>query len=319
MQQGGRNQGRSRTARSGPVVWLWRALLYGGLALLWYQGQPVTRAVAAAALIVAALGDRDGLARHVIRMVGVAVAGIGALLLGGELAELLEPTLDLSYLSARLLGFVGVFIGIILVVGAVGGWASRALRRRPVLGGLDRMAGSGFGALEGALIVSGIVWTAALFEKPMQEALARLPIDSPGSASADVYEGVQRFYAALDTDPVGRQLVAANPLPRISFVQDAGGVLAALSDREMLMSAPELEPFRELAQRPEVQRHVQAIREDPGLREAIQRMSVREIVAHPRVAEMLDDRELFAVVSANWDELWGALAQAGRAGGEFAP
>lgn len=96
-----------------------------------------------------------GLVREALSLLTWLAAIAGALLFGGQVAQLYAAWIDLP--SARTaLGYGTVFV-LVLVVGGLLGWLVGRVVRGTGLGGTDCLLGLGFGLLRGGLVVAALV------------------------------------------------------------------------------------------------------------------------------------------------------------------
>jgi membrane protein required for colicin V production len=129
-------------------------------------------------VIVIALAVLGGLQQGFFR----SVCSLGGLVLGlvlaawnyGRVAALLLPLVRIEAV-ANVIGFLLIALVVMAVVGFVGSFLGNAMHQIG-LGCLDKLAGGAFGFLQGALMVTVVIWvTVAFFPKAHWLLDARLP------------------------------------------------------------------------------------------------------------------------------------------------
>lgn len=133
--------------------------MYGVSAMDW-----VIVGVTALSVLV---GAWRGLVREVVSLAGWVAAFVLAALFGTTVSALLPASW--SELTRLVAGHALVFVGV-LVLAALVGWIIGRLVRAIGLGGLDRLLGSIFGFLRGALVVALFVIVGSLTALPSTQA-----------------------------------------------------------------------------------------------------------------------------------------------------
>lgn len=129
---------------------------------------PFDYVVLAVILLSAIFGAWRGIVKTALGLAGWGLAAVGAYRYCGEVAALLPSALPGGELTRGLLGFVGIFVGV-LIVAAVIGSALRLLLKSVGLGALDWFLGFIFGACRGLLMVLVGVTLMSLTSLPKQD------------------------------------------------------------------------------------------------------------------------------------------------------
>lgn len=294
--------------RTPAAVWVYRLLLFGGLAAVMVKGDTLARALAIAAFALGVMGDRDGFARHMVRMVGFALAFLLAPALGPIAGQAAASALGSSTPYASGFGVAGVGLITVILVGWMGASIGRALRSRGgAFGAADRMLGATLGAAEGALAVAAFCWGLSLMREPLTDGVARAQVENPPA----LVRGVTSALNLLDTTPTGRALTAHNPLRDVTFVNDTARALAALSDPQASAALAESPEWNNFCAAPAIQRHLEAFREDPDLRQAAETRDLGVLLRSRAVREMAADPQVLSALTEHWDSLQRMLRQAG--------
>lgn len=293
-------------ARTPAFVWVFRALLYGGLIGAAFLAGPLGASLAVAAALFALLGDRDGLVRHLLRTVAFVAALILAPLYASVPAAWLAAQANVSQLAALAFGGSAIFFGVLLIGGLVGGLAARRMRRRAWLGGADRVGGALLGGAEGALIILSACWVLAAFREPLDQAQEQLRFKQH-TTSGKLLSLVAATHDAFARDPLYEAVARHNPLaqtPLVTAMQDVLTVAQKPHSVETIADDPRMRRFMEL---PVVKRHLDAITGDEQLRAAFQAGDLGTVLASPQFIAMLNDSALLAAVQEHWDDLQAAV------------
>ena len=290
-------------------VWIFRILLYAGLAAVFALGGPVTRFAAGAAALFALFGDSDGAVRHVLRFVALGLAVWLAPDFGPAVGDWIGPSLGLSLVIAKGVGTivagVAIFVGMSLLARALAG----RLHQRPVFSTSDHCLGALLGAAEGVLLVAATCWVIATFEEPLAMARYRVHGDSNAPSEHWIFDHIDRVRLAVHQDPAGRWFSAHNPLPEMPVFKTMRNALDAATNPEAYAAVGNDERFRAFAKLPEVKKHLDAIQEDEKLREALGRHDIITVMRSEQFNAMLNDRELYDTVVTNWNTLREVLSE----------
>lgn len=307
---------RRRSATPG-WVWTVRAVLFTLLFAAAVLGGPVVRAAAIMAGVFALWGDRDGCARHALRIAGCGLAVSLAPRAAGPVSHLLTQSLALTPAHAQIGGVVGAGAAILLAIAILSSVVNRLIRMSTTMVAANRVTGAFFGVGEGALLVATVCWFAHTFQQPLAAMASRINADSFPVQKALV-STLDHVRAETARDPVGPWLLSINPLARIRAVDDARNVAAVAADpraAQLLADDPRMAAFFEL---PVVRRHVEAFRHDDSIREAAKRKDMMAIMASPQFTALLTDAELRAAFCDRWPELSAAFAAANAERGAVA-
>jgi len=287
----------------GTLLWLYRLALLAGLAYTMVVGGPVLRVAAVAAAVFALWGDWDGVVCHALRIVGLAGAIAAGLAFGIPLGDWVGSYMGVAAgwmgLMPRLGGIAVVMLVVAIVSAAIRYRIWGALRGRPNLRAADHVLGSLLGVAEGALLIAAIGWTVATFERPLSrlhDELAARP-----ELGHWLLHSIDRAHVALQTDPAGQLLMRTNPLLQFELmraVQQAADVATDVQAREQLFSE---QSVRELSELPPVKRHLDLMRVDRKLREALEQRDLAAIMSSDAFAAMLADRAVRQAVLAWWE------------------
>jgi len=117
---------------------------------------PIIDIIIAIALIISIIvGFMRGFVKEAISIATLVIAIWAALYFGPAVGDVSQSWLSSEELQTWF-GRILVF-GVILAVGGLLGWGISKLVRLSVLGGVDRLLGSGFGALRGVLLTAVFV------------------------------------------------------------------------------------------------------------------------------------------------------------------
>ena len=116
---------------------------------------------------LAVRGYRKGLIRQILGLISIGLAGVIATLLYASFATVLAKA-GVNQNLVGVVGFLGIFIPLLVVFCAASRWVAEQARKRPSLSTLDRMSGAVVGVAAGGLLF-GIVL----------RCLAPLPIVGP--------------------------------------------------------------------------------------------------------------------------------------------
>ncbi|MGE0480846.1 MAG: CvpA family protein [Phycisphaerae bacterium] len=299
---------RRRSATPG-WVWTVRAVLFTLLFAAAVFGGPVVRVAAIAAGVFALWGDRDGCARHALRIAGFGLAVGLAPRAAGPATNLLAHFFGLTPAHAQLGGVVGTGAAILLAIAILSSVVNRLIRLNATMVAANRVTGALFGVGEGALLVATVCWFAHTFEQPLAAMASRIDAESFPVQKALV-STLDRVRCETARDPLGPWLLSLNPLARIRAVDDARNVATVAADpqaAQLLADDPRMAAFFEL---PVVRRHVEAFRHDDSIREAAKRKDMMAIMASPQFTALLTDAELRAALCDRWPELSAAFAAA---------
>jgi hypothetical protein len=295
-----------RRPATAPIVWICRLLLFGGLLGVAIQGDPLARAIAIAGMLFGALGDRDGLARHIVRMLGFVLAAVLAPAFGPRVGQAAAAALGSATPYAGMFGVIGLALLTVLVIGFLGRLIGAALRRQRALGSADRILGGALGAAEGALVVAAFCWGVGVMREPLSSG----PPSDPAAPAPVLVRGMQSMLDLLDTTPTGRALAAHNPLQDVPILTDAAETLEALADPRRQAALAEAPAWKSFCDNPAVQRHLENFRNDPALKAAAESRDISRILSSRALAQMAADPEVYAAVSQHWEALRAAVHEA---------
>lgn len=280
------------------TLWLYRVVLYLALGAAAYGGGPLVRVAALSAMLLSVLGDRTGMVRHIVQIIALpltlAVAGICGIPLGHALATRggLGPS-------------VGTFLGVAIVVviglitcGIVGAGLTRALRRHRALYVLNRVSGSLFGVAEAVLLAALLSWMLTVFAPALRLHTQAIAPAHPHLARllADL-EAVQQAFAR---DPAGAWLEPRNPLPRVPAVTTVAALAEAAADPGTFWQVADAGGFQVLLDDPAVRRHVDALRDDPQIRTALEQRDLRGLLTSAPFSAAIRDPELTRAITEHW-------------------
>lgn len=287
-------------------VGVFRILLYLMLVLGFTFGGPVIQAAALCALPLCLLGDWDGCARHIVRMAMLALTAWAGPTLAPPAGELVNSLVTLPPAVMPVAGYGVVVLVALVAAGLLSGGVQRLIRKRPVLNGLNHVAGATLGAAEGVVLVAACCWLLSAFAMPLAMLRARLP-QGVQSTPHVLLDTLARANAAVREDPAGRWLVRENPLERVPAVRKAQ-VLAELgADPARVWAAVQDGRLRQITNLPEVRRHVDAITRDPAMMTALEQNDVATLLNSAHAKRILEDDELQSVLVARQDEMRAAI------------
>lgn len=283
-----------------------RALLLGGGGFAVFGGiGPVTQAAGVAGILLAVLADFDGLIRHGLRAMSLVAALYAASLFGGSLGAWLSTRSGLPAPAGNACGLAAAAVGTMLMVGLCGRLLGRAVRRSR-FARLDRAAGAMLGFAEGVAVVAAACWSVATFAPQLDSIKARSessPWMKPMFAAVDAFRG------AMARDPFAQVALEHNPLPDMPFVRATQQIVSVATDPEKVEQLSRSEALREFTELPAVKRHLDAMREDSGLRQAVEQRDLFAIMGSPQFAAMLSDGELHAALASNYSKIQAALTE----------
>jgi uncharacterized membrane protein required for colicin V production len=291
-------------------VWTFRVFLYAALGLAICFGGPITRAAAGFALFFGILADRDGAARHVFRLAGLALAVCFSPALGVPLGNWLGPRLGTPPLVGQGIGIALAGLGIMFAAGVLGRRVAAFVRRLKALRGPDHILGALLGSGEGVLVVAAACWLLTTFGEPLTTLRERLAADGRPLRSGTLAK-LESLQTAVRNDPTGRLLTRVNPLPEIPAIQTAQQATELVADEAVftaVMQDPQVHAFSQL---PVIRKHLEALQHDKELRAAINKQDLVAIMQCEVVGNMLNDRELHEAVRTHWGDLKSAMAQVG--------
>ncbi|MGD8453556.1 MAG: CvpA family protein [Phycisphaerae bacterium] len=292
--------------RTPRFVGVFRILLYLALVLGFTFGGPVIRAATLCALPLCLLGDWDGGARHVLRIAMLIVAAWAAPVFAIQLGTLLSSLVNVPPAMVPVAGYALMAIVALVLAGILSGGVQRLIRKRPVLNGINHVAGAALGAGEGVALVVVCCWMLAVFAKPLAVLRAQLP---PGVQSAPrvLLDTLAEATAVVREDPAGQWLVRDNPLAKVPAVRKAA-VLAELgANPARVWAAVQDGRLRQITNLPEVRRHVDAITSDPNLMAAMEQNDLATLLNSAQARQILADDKLQTVLVARQAEMQAAI------------
>lgn len=299
-------------ARPRTPAWLWlhRLCLVGVLVYAYVEGGPIVRAAAISCGVLGLIGDRDGATGHLLRWAALAAATVVAAYLGPPLAIVGAAWMGISQMAAALLGPLVVGVAAFWLFGRAGVHARRRLRRRPLAGALDRMGGSLVGSAEGALLVAGLCWALAVLDPGPR--IARAAAARPDGAAPAWLASIGALAEQMEHEPVGRVLMAHNPLQGAAWGDSLRDAFAVLTDPGALSHMMDSEEINAFASQPAIKRHVDAFYADAELRRAVEQRDLTKLMWSAPFQSMISDPEVFAALKEHWPTLTQAVQSAVR-------
>lgn len=290
-------------------VWVFRLALLGALGSVFVLGSDYAKAIAVAAFVFALWGDWDGGVRHLLRLIGFGAALAAAPFGAMALAPSIAANCGWSPMAATVSGGVLTICGVLLVMWVVSLGIHAAIKRSPGVRGLNHIFGAFFGAFEGALLVALFGWFFTTFEGPLVRMRDRAEqIKAPGAEW--IVPKFDSLRTLLHEDATMRRLAPLNPLTQIPMMGAATDVAQCLTNpqaTQAVLDDPRVRQFMEL---PEIQRHMNALQQDPDLRAALKHHDMSKIMSSSVFMAMLHDTDLHRVIFQNWDMLRGVIDRA---------
>jgi hypothetical protein len=259
--------------------------------------------------VIGAIVDLQGGFRHVLGIAALVAVFFMAPSVGPAIGQLIGGQwLGLSVAAA---GLLGTLVFATLIVGGVtifaGGWRRR-LRRNRHFRGLDHIAGGLLGAGEGAALVAAGCWLLTSFAEPLELLQQRLyVVGSSSPVMRQVAHGLGQLSTSVRNDRTGQWLAAHNPLERMPIVQAGHMAVDFAADPSRVFEALESGKLAELAELPEVKRHLAAFEQDAALQRALEERDVDAILSNRTVRAMLDDDDLQRAILDHRGEIRAAL------------
>lgn len=302
------NVGEKARANHAGVVWTVRVLLLAAAGFLVVTGTPLLRVAAGCAALFAVIGDADGLTRNVFRFGSLAAAVVAAPVFGISLGDWISTNTSMSFLPARIVGVGGVAMIVMILFSIVGSAASRRIRRVRWLNTADHSLGLLTGAAEGGLLVVVLCWVLQTFGPSIAPMLAQLK-ERPGAAGS-IAAAVESVQAMLRDDAGAEWIGRYNPLTGLEMVRATREFVDVASNPRRIESLTNDEKFRGVYELPELQRYVRAFHENRELRAAVERRDLGEIMRTETFREMMNDKELFAALTAHFGDFQEAVSRA---------
>lgn len=287
-----------------------RLLLAAGLIAGLLLGGPLVRIAAVAGFVFALIADRAGAVRHLAQMSALAVALAAAPTALRHVTPIVSRATGLADIYAATMVLGTSTVTILVLIAGLGGVIGRKLRDCRVLGALDRAAGGVIGVAEGALFVAALYWCLALFEQPLEHLKRRAETQGMGPV-VSVLDAITRCQSQIAQDPVARYVADANPLLQLSAVQFAQRAVELASDPEQMKALSRDTRVQRFLEDPVVERHLQNLRHDEGLRSAFKSGNLPAILKNPQFSALLNDADLRQVVEAHYPSLWTAVIESG--------
>lgn len=285
----------SRTMRLGWKL-VWSLAFFGPAIAMGYAGQWLFAAILVAAAVGSFSGFRIGAFSIFTSLVAIGVAIRYAPELGMTHAYRFEQWFGTTGLANRFISIAvfGLVIAVVVTVLSLG-ILGRTIRHRRPLDRANRYLGFVVGGLQGTAAIVLFVCGMLVMESgereraPTREASNRL-----GQFASKVILGTAD---AAKASPMGPMLVKYNPItriPELNKIQEYRHTAEVISDPAKLnvvMAQPEIV---ELRQRPEIQKLVQELNDDPSISEVVQpgkpitREAAMRLLSHPAVMELVD-------------------------------
>lgn len=281
------------------LVWrlLFITLFFGSAGYFGYEGDWVLSAACVITGLGAFSGHRVGVVRALAWLAAFAVAIAYAPSLGQPHEWRFTEWFQTTGLMNRILAVGSVGIAISLGVGLVlTTIARRILDTRPRLDSLNRWAGFGLGAVEGAAIVAMVLGAALMLEPAERERAQQFA--ALGQAQPPMVTKAILLTAEKTRESrLGEFVEQYNPftqIPELNKVREVQQTAQVLSDPakiEKLLHHPQI---RQLKERPEMQQLMEKLDADPEIQKVLHsgkkmdKDMAMSLLSHPAVLELVD-------------------------------
>jgi hypothetical protein len=317
-------------------LWIWRLMLYGGLAAAAALGGPLLQLMAIVGGVIGLLMDWDGLFRHIFRWAAL----IGCVVATPVLAPMVATQLPANWsgpgaFSIPVEAWI-TFTGLFAVATILVGFVFRQVRKRPWLNMLNHVGGGTLGATEGALAVVTLYWGLSTFAdtlhalesswagnqadptvevSPLNPALDGVVNYLPGELGGRGPMGfaqLSRLHAYLASDPLAPQLDQHNVFEKIPAVKGISQLTALAADKDAVEAISKNPSLTRFAYREDVQSRLRALASDPKIRDALSARDFKAMLRSGALRQIVGDAELLRIAQEALPELKQALEQTGQ-------
>lgn len=308
-------QGKSTPAttrrRSIELVFLGGLIVIATVALVF--GTLVTKLFFLLVLLTTLNGYWLGASKVSAVFAGMLVAVLLAVPTGTAFEGAIGGLFGLSGLIGRLTSIATCgAVEMLIVAGVLQIVLRKLLKNRPAWRRYDKLAGSGLGLLEGAMLGFLLIWAVLVLEP-----LAVSRVQSPGAASSNaVAERVVAIAEVVRSSRLGQMADAANPLDEMRLITLSQKCLVILNDPVRRVAFVNHPTVVGIKQRPSFEQAMDILHDDPRVRQIVE--SEAEVTADdlfallngPALLRILDETTLAAELSAIADDVERAIDEA---------
>ncbi|MBY0114041.1 MAG: CvpA family protein [Phycisphaerales bacterium] len=314
----GTTRGHSENAATPPPskARLVIAITIGGIALLVIVFGSVPIKIVAG---VIALCTLQGLWRGASELIGIVVGMLLAVILCRPVGKVLEPAIASvtatggfsSRLIATALAALGVAALVAIVIGVL---SKRAMKSRPQLHGMDKLAGGGLGLLEGSFLGLLVLWIPLAIE-PLAVSQVQRTAEDPSLPRNPVAQAVANFAGEVRQSSLGGVAASSNPLEGaqlFALTADFAAVVRHKPAFDHFLNSPVMTKIKGA---PAVQDAIKRLEADPELGAMLRNGNygaemVRAMLTSKALLEVFDSTTIVSDLTPLVGELQQALKEA---------